>query len=94
VIVDDTVPVGRVVVVLDEASRAWLAWLGGDTEPGRIRLQQFGPDGGVTEPVEITRVDAGRSSGFPVLGLVPEGLLLAWTHPEDGVRATLFSPGG
>lgn len=94
IIVDDTDPAGRVDVVLDAAGRAWLAWLDGDTEPGRVRLQRFGPDGGATEPVEITRVDSGRSSGFPVLGLVPEGLLLAWTHPEDGVRATLFLPGG
>lgn len=94
IIVDDTDPAGRVDVVLDEAGRAWLAWLDGDTEPGRIRLQRFGPGGGATEPVEVTRVDAGRGSGFPVLGLVPEGLLLAWTHPEDGVRAGLYSPGG
>lgn len=94
IIVDDTGPVGRVDVVLDGAGRAWLTWLDGDTEPGRVRLQRFGPDGDATEPVEVTRVDAGRRSGFPVLGLVPEGLLLAWTHPEDGVRARLYPPGG
>lgn len=94
IIVDETDPAGRVDVVLDDAGRAWLAWLDGDTEPGRVRLQRFGPDGSATEPVEVTRVDSGRSSGFPVLALVPEGLLIAWTHPEDGVRAGLYSPGG
>lgn len=94
IIVDDTGPVGRVDVVLDEAGRAWLTWLDGDTEPGRIRLQRFGPGGDATAPVEVARVDAGRGSGFPVLGLVPEGLLLAWTHPDEGLRAGLYSPGG
>lgn len=93
VVVDETDPVGRVDVVLDGSGRAWVSWLDGDTEPGRIRLQRFGPDGAATEPVDLARVDAGRSSGFPVMGRVPDGLLLAWTDPEGGVRAGVFPPG-
>lgn len=93
VVIDDTDPVGRVDVVLDGSGRAWVSWLDGDTEPGRIRLQRLDPDGGATEPVDLARVNAGRSSGFPVMGRVPEGLLLAWTDPDGGVRAGLFSPG-
>ncbi len=91
-VVDETGPVGRVDVVLDPEGRAWISWLDGDTEPGRVRLQRFGADGGVGEPVDIARVDAGRASGFPVLGRVRDGLLIAWTDPESGVQAARVAP--
>lgn len=93
IVVDDTTPAGRVDVTLDTAGRAWLSWLDGDTEPGRIRLTRFAPDGDVTKAMDVARVDTGRSTGFPVLGRVSEGLVLAWTDPEaGGVRAVLVSP--
>lgn len=93
IVVDGTGPAGRVDVVLDPEGRAWIIWLDSDTEPGRVRLQRFAPGGGASQPVEITRVDAGRASGFPVMGRIPEGLLIAWTDPAEGVQAGLVAPG-
>lgn len=88
--VDDTAPAGRVDVILDPHGRAWLSWLDGDTEPGRIRLQAFDADGAATDAMDVARVDTGRASGFPVLGRVADGLLVAWTEPGTGVQAAVI----
>lgn len=90
-VVDDSSPAGRTDVVMDGEGGAWVLWLDGEPEPGRVRLRRYGPDGPRGEPLDVVEVSASRSSGFPVMAPAPSGLLVAWTEPEAGLRAALVT---
>lgn len=81
-IVDESDPVGRVDLVLDDEGAAWVSWLDADKEDGRIRVQRFSDEGAVSGAFTVAEVSTARASGFPVLARFGSDLLLAWTDPE------------
>lgn len=94
IVVDDSSPAGRADVVLDGEGNAWVLWLDGQPDPGRIRLQRFGPSGPQGAAIDVASVSAARASGFPVMAPVDGELLVAWTEPGAGVRTVRVAPGG
>ncbi len=85
IVVDDSMPAGRADVAMDGDRGAWVIWLDGDGDPGRVRLRRFSADGPAGPLFTVARVGTGRNTGFPVMARAPGGgLLLAWTDPDAG----------
>lgn len=91
-IVDATAPAGRVDVAMAGDGGAWVSWLDGDAEPGRIMLRRFDPDGPGSDAVTVTELGTGRASGFPVMAPDGGSLVLAWTEPDSGIRLARVEP--
>jgi len=85
--------VGRVDVVLLQDGRAVVSWLAETANGAVIRAQPFNHTGAADVVKDIATSNVARSSGFPQMIEVANGLLFAWT--ENGsipaVR-TAFAP--
>jgi hypothetical protein len=74
---------GRVDTVLLPDGRAAVSWLADEPGAAEIRAQAFDRDGPAGAIVTVATSDVARSSGFPQMALVADGLLFAWTAPGD-----------
>lgn len=83
--VDEGDPLGRVDVVLTDASAAWVVWIERDGEKAWI-LAREATAGNPSAAIHVARTEPTRAAGFPKLVRSPEGgLLVAWPSAE-GVR--------
>ncbi len=85
--------VGRVDVVLLADGRAVVSWLAESRGGAAIRAQPFTSTGPAGPAIDIAASDVARSSGFPQMLGVGDGLLFAWTESAatPAVR-TAFAP--
>ncbi|HEX9207300.1 MAG TPA: sialidase family protein [Steroidobacteraceae bacterium] len=85
--------VGRVDVVLLDAGRAVVSWLAETGGGAAIRAQPYTVHGPAGPAVDIATTAVARSSGFPQMLAVDDGLLFAWTESAatPTVR-TAFAP--
>lgn len=85
--------VGRVDVVLLQDGRAVVSWLAETANGGVIRAQPFNHAGAADVAKDIATSGIARSSGFPQMVRVADGLLFAWTEsgPAPAVR-TAYAP--
>lgn len=81
--VDHDGPLGRVQILLSgqDGVVLWAASAGKDAE---IRVRRVAPDGRMGAPLTIARTTAARSSGFPRMAQVGEGLFVAWVEAGAG----------
>lgn len=78
ILVDGVKPLGRVDVVMLDASTAVVSWL--DNEGGSaIKYRQVTSAGEMTAPVTMAETSESRGSGFPQMELVGDQLYFAWT---------------
>lgn len=78
ILVDGVKPLGRVDIVMLDASTAIVSWL--DNEQGSaIKYRQVSISGEMTDPVTMAETSESRSSGFPQMELVGDQLYFAWT---------------
>ncbi len=84
--------IGRVDVVLLDDGRAIVSWLAEESAGGVLRVQSFGATGALGPAVDVVKSSVARSSGFPQMIRVADGLLFAWTKPgETPDIATAFA---
>ncbi|HZW09212.1 MAG TPA: hypothetical protein VFF69_04850 [Phycisphaerales bacterium] len=84
----DTVPLGRVDVVLD-GEEAVVCWLRDERHKGALLAQRVGPAGVVGEPVKVAPMEGSRQSGFPQMERLGDRLLIVWRDIEgERLRAT------
>lgn len=85
--------VGRVDVVLLADGRAVVSWLAESGGGAAIRAQPFTMTGPAGPAIDVATSDVARSSGFPQMLAVRDGLLFAWTESAatPTVR-TAFAP--
>jgi hypothetical protein len=79
--VDDGAPAGRVGLQLMDGA-AYVSWLergAGDT--AFVKLRRVAQDGTRDSATVVSRSSGARSSGFPRMTRIGDGLLLAWTEP-------------
>jgi hypothetical protein len=79
--VDGERPIGRVDVAFLGNGSAVVSWLERVGEAAELRLRRVAADGTRGEPVTVTTVDAGRSSGMPHVAPLGNQALVAWTDP-------------
>lgn len=89
--IDNAAPVGRVSVLWQNASTAYIAWMSASYQSGKkswLMLRKISPDGVLSSPVKVVELSAGRDTGVPQMVATKTGLLLAWTHaaPNYGIH--------
>ena len=75
---------GRVDVVVDENGDAWVSWLGESEGGAALAIRPWSEGHEPGEVRHLTEIDMSRKSGFPRMALHGDGLVLAWTDPENG----------
>jgi len=83
--VDDGDPLGRVDVVMLDGDAALVSWLEREGDRARIALRHVTPSG-IAPSTVVATVPAARSSGFPRIAAVEDGILLAWTEGDAPSR--------
>lgn len=79
--VDDGTPAGRVGLQLFDGA-AYVSWLErGSGDSASVRLRRVARDGTLGASVVVSESSGARSSGFPRMTRIADGLLLAWTEP-------------
>ncbi len=74
-------PIGRAGVVLPEADKAIVSWLGRDSGgPAALYLRLVKADGSAGNYLRVARLSANRTTGFPQLALLDDSLFIAWTE--------------
>ncbi|MHC4414989.1 MAG: exo-alpha-sialidase [Planctomycetota bacterium] len=91
VTVDDTRPLGRVAVLLDDSGEAIVGWLDTDGAGGAIRLRRVAPDGRMGAPLMLTRASPKRTSGFPKMVRLGSRLLVVWSRVGETTRLAAVS---
>ena len=87
---------GRVDVALLDDGSAAVSWIGYDEEGNEaLRLRRAYDDGTLEEPITVSRIDAGRSSGIPRMVRQDDQLYVAWVDVEgeaDRVQVARLEP--
>ena len=83
---DDTLPLGRVDVMLAPSGDAIVCWLDTATEAGAIRLCRVNPDGELGPLVTVATTGQSRSSGLPRIAILDSAVLIVWTDQGDVSR--------
>src|SRR5690606_12223513 len=79
--VDDGNPAGRVGLQLFDGA-AYVSWLErGNADSAFVKLRRVARDGSRDSAVVVSPSSGARSSGFPRMTRIADGLLLAWTVP-------------
>jgi len=83
--VDRGNPLGRVDVMLLDDGSALVLWMEvpeDGEEDAEVLARRIWPSGERSLPEPVARTAAARSSGFPRMARLGEGLVFAWTDPE------------
>lgn len=90
--VDDGNPAGRVGLQLFDGA-AYVSWLErGDADSAFVKLRRIERDGTRDAAIVVSPSSGARSSGFPRMARLADGLLLAWTVPgrPSAVRGATY----
>jgi hypothetical protein len=77
--VDEGGAIGRVDIVMIDASSALVSWMEGTD----IKAAKIHADGTMEQSVTIATSSEARSSGFPQMTLAGNGVLFAWTDDKE-----------
>lgn len=91
--IDDVTPIGRVSVVWQNPTSAYVAWMSAPHNHGKkswLMLRKVTPNGRLGSPIKVVELATGRDTGVPQMVATHQGLLLAWTHaaPHYGIHLT------
>lgn len=89
---DDGRPAGRVDVVW-WGPRTLVSWIEESDTAGAVRVREIGPRGTAAASTLVAATTASRQAGFPQLVTVGDEVIVAWTEPGAGVRATVLTRG-
>src|SRR5690606_41497204 len=82
---EDGAPEGGVDVLVHPRHGVLASWLEKTGEGAEVRLRKVSRDGNPGGSLRLVASSAERASGFPRLGLAPDGrLLMAWTDTAGG----------
>ena len=90
--VDGGKPLGRVGIALD-GEEAIVSWLEQTSAAAEIRLRRVAPDGRAGEAMTVAEVPAARASGVPRILADGSRLIVAWTDPGPGGKASQVRAG-
>ena len=94
--IDDGRPIGRVGTLALSGGRTFVSWLEavGDGEGAEVRARVIDRNGLASPSAPIGSSSIARASGFPVLALAGDQVIVAWTDPdEDRVRVAVAPTG-
>jgi hypothetical protein len=77
--IHDSIPLGRVDLVLTDTANAWVRWM----EGGDIRVRSVHVNGTLGPSKLVARNSAARNAGFPQMTRWGKRLVFAWTDAES-----------
>jgi len=81
--IDNGNPLGRIAIELLADKTALVSWLENTTENAEIRAVKVNPKGKIGNDFLVSKTDAARDSGFPVMAKSGNQIIFAWTHVDD-----------
>jgi len=83
--IDEGRPIGRVGVLALPEGRTFVSWLesAGDSEGAEVRARIIDRSGRMSASVPVGTSSVARASGFPVLTLDGDRVIVAWTDPDE-----------
>lgn len=93
--IDGGQPTGRVDVELIDDRRALVSWIERTVTGAAVHARLVSRDGTAGAPLVVGSSDAARSSGFPRMARLANGVLMAWTMPgtPSAVRTAVVRVG-
>jgi hypothetical protein len=83
IIVDESMPLGRVDVLIENSETAWVSWITRSENSALLKLAKVSKNYGVLKIHTINEIDPSRSSGFPQLTKLEQGMMVAWTDISE-----------
>ena len=81
--INDLNAIGRVDVAFLNEKEVIVSYMEGDDDGTYLRIKKVSLDGKVSEPITISRIDGGRSTGVPQLEILNDEIFIVWTVSED-----------
>ena len=81
--INDHNAIGRVDVAFLNEKEVIVSYMEGDDDGTYLRIKKVSLDGKVSEPITISRIDGGRSTGVPQLEIFNDEIFIVWTVSED-----------
>ena len=81
--INDHNAIGRVDVAFLNEKEVIVSYMEGDDDGTYLRIKKVSLDGKVSEPITISRIDGGRSTGVPQLEILNDEIFIVWTVSED-----------
>lgn len=83
IIIDNSIPLGRVDVILTSDDIAWISWMTRVENSAVLKLAEVSKTAGVLGIHSISEINPSRLTGFPQLSKSNNSLMLAWTDIGD-----------
>ncbi len=64
-----------------------ISWIAREGDGGQLRIARVGDD--VRQPVDVTGIDLGRSSGIPRIAISDGSVWIAWVDTNERGRVRL-----
>jgi hypothetical protein len=77
---------GRVDLAMLDNGTLYVSWLRHRGEVGDVVVTEVTPEGSVKKSVTVGVTSPSRSSGFPQMRAMDDGLILAWTQTDPLIR--------
>ena len=84
--INDLNAIGRVDVAFLNEKEVIVSYMEGDDDGTYLRIKKVSLDGKVSEPITISRIDGGRSTGVPQLEILNDEIFIVWTVSEDEIN--------
>ena len=81
--IDNGNPLGRIAIELLSDNTALVSWLENTDENAEIRAIKVNTKGKIGNDFLVSKTDAARDSGFPVMAKTGNQIIFAWTHVDD-----------
>ena len=79
--IDDGIPLGRVDLEWLNRSAVVVSWIEVTGDSAELKLRKVSLKGEVDSPLVVSKIDAGRGSGYPQMVNFQNELIFAWTEP-------------
>tara|TARA_R110000868_G_scaffold304437_30_gene565541 strand:+ start:2967 stop:4166 length:1200 start_codon:yes stop_codon:yes gene_type:complete len=85
--IDSTSVLGRVDIIANDNNSSWISWITRVDDEAQLRLRLISSTGKSLENHIITKMSPSRSSGFPQITKIENGVLIAWTDLSDSGKS-------
>ena len=84
ILIDETLPLGRVDVVMIDAKNVLVSWITDLDKKTVIKIMKVHVSGKKNDAIVVAELDGSRASGFPQLEIINDKALFAWTDVMNG----------
>ena len=84
--INDHDAIGRVDVAFLNNEEAIVSYMEVDDIGTYLRIKKVSPNGKISKPVTISKIDGGRNTGVPQLEIINNEIFIVWTISVDGMN--------